>query len=262
MQNENEMYSLLSPVYDRINGEVDHEGWADYYISEMKKHERGSTSLVLDLGCGTGSLTLPLARRGYDMTGLDRNPDMLAVARTRAEKEGFSDRILWLCEDMTDFELYGTVEAVVSSLDCVNHLLTPGEVKACFRLVHNYLSPDGLFLFDINSPHKFKSVYGENAYLFEDKSGFCAWQNFYREKSGICDFQITLFEKERDGRYTRSDSFSRERMYTVRSISRYLKEAGFELLTVSGGFDGHPACDTDMRIFFTARAIKPAKTPT
>ena len=258
MQENNDMYSLLSPVYDRLNGDVDHEAWADYYISEIRRYERGRTVLVLDMGCGTGSLTLPFARRGYDMTGLDANPDMLTVARDRAEREGLSDRILWLLQDMTDFELYGTVEAVVSSLDCVNHLLTPRDVKACFSLVHNYLSPDGLFLFDVNSPHKFRTVYGERAYLFEDKSGFCAWQNAFREKSGICDFAVTLFQRERDGRYVRRDSFSRERMYSLKSLARYLKETGFELLSVSGGFDGHPACDTDMRLFFTARAVKSA----
>ncbi len=253
----NDMYSLLAPVYDRLNREVDHEAWADYYDREIKTHERGKTSLVLDLGCGTGSLTLAMDARGYDMTGLDGNPDMLTVARERAERSGCGDRMLFLCQDMTDFELYGTVEAVVSSLDCINHLLSSDEVKDCFALVHNYLSPDGLFLFDINSPYKFKTVYGDRSYLFEDKTGFCAWQNAYREKSGICDFSITLFTKEKNGTYRRHDAVSRERMYTVRQIKRWLREAGFELLTLAGGLDGHPMTSTDERIFITARAVKP-----
>ncbi len=252
----NDIYSILAPVYDAINGSVDYEQWADFYERELHRFEIGKTSLVLDLGCGTGSMTLALARRGYDMTGIDISPEMLNVARARAEKAGVSERILWLCQDMTEFELYGTVEAVVSCLDSVNHLLSRDEVRDCFALVHNYLSPGGIFMFDLNSPYKFRTIYGDRAYLFEEKGYVCAWQNAFREKSGICDFSISLFLREKDGRYTRFDEWQREKMYTPAAIERILRETGFTLLSVAGDTDGNPPTDESHRLYFTARAVK------
>lgn len=249
------IYTLLAPFYDAMNGDVDYAKWADFYESELRRYEKGKTSLVLDLGCGTGSMTKTLAQRGYDMTGIDYSPEMLDIARRRAEKEGISD-ILWLCQDMTDFELYGTVEAVVSTLDCVNHITDKDALFQCFSLVHNYLSPDGLFLFDVNSPYKFETVYGDRAYLFEDENAFCAWQNCYRKRSGLCDFYITLFEKQPDGTYLRREEWQREKMYSEKTLRRLLTATGFEVLSVSGDLDGRAPVRTDERLYFTARCIK------
>ena len=249
------IYTLLAPFYDAMNGEIDYEKWADFYESEFRRCEKGTTSLVLDLGCGTGRMTNLLARRGYDMTGVDYSPEMLDVARARAEKEGVHN-ILWLCQDMTEFELYGTVEAVVSTLDCINHITDKAALSKCFSLVHNYLSPDGLFLFDVNSPYKFEEIYGDRAYLLEDEKAFCAWQNCYRKKSGLCDFYITLFEKQKDGSYLRREEWQREKMYTEKTLRTLLAAAGFEVLSVAGGLDGHPPKKDDERLYFTARCIK------
>ncbi len=254
-----DLYALLAEAYDRLNGHVDHEAFADYYTAEIRRYGLPDTRLVLDLGCGTGGLTFPMARRGFDMTALDQSPDMLASAHRRAATEDPDCEILWLCEDMTDFELYGTVDAVVSSLDCLNHLTQKDELVSCLSLVHNYLAPNGLFLFDLNSKHKFRSVYGDRAYLFEEKDGFLAWQNCYREKSGLCDFSLTHFQKEGDGRYRRREAFAREKCYSVQTMTRLLREAGFQVLHVAGDLFGAPYTDSDMRIYFTARAIKPDK---
>ena len=249
------IYTLLAPFYDAMNGDIDYEGWADFYERELRRYEKEKTSLVLDLGCGTGSMTKALAHRGYDMTGVDYSPEMLDIARQRAEKEGL-DNILWLCQDMTEFELYGTVEAVVSSLDCINHITDKASLSQCFSLVHNYLSPDGLFLFDVNSPYKFETVDGDRAYLLEDENAFCAWQNCYRKRSGLCDFYITLFEKQSDGSYLRREEFQREKMYTEKTLRKLLSATGFEVLSVSGSLDGHVPTATDERLYFTARCIK------
>ena len=125
----NSIYSLLAPFYDAINGSVDYEKWADFYVSEFRRYEKTKTSLVLDLGCGTGSMTLALARRGYDMTGVDNCPEMLDAAQKRSMREGFYGKILYLCQDMTAFELYGTVDAVVCCLDGMNHLTTTSLIS-------------------------------------------------------------------------------------------------------------------------------------
>jgi SAM-dependent methyltransferase len=211
---------------------------------------------VLDLACGTGSMTLALAERGFDMIGLDRSCEMLSVARDRAADAGVADRILWLAQDMTDFELYGTVEAVVSCLDSINHLTTRDALVSCLRLVHNYLVPGGLFLFDLNSQMKFETLYGDASYVFEAPGTFCTWQNCYNPKSKLCHFDITLFEEGEDGRYVRYDERQTERMYTVRSMKRALAECGFELVGAYGSESCAEITDESERWYFVARAIK------
>jgi SAM-dependent methyltransferase len=250
------IYSLLAPFYDAMNSEVDYNALAEYCQRTLEKHEVSPTSLVLDLGCGTGAVTIPLAKRGYDMIGIDLSPEMLTVARERAEKEGLTDSILFLLQDMTDFELYGTVEATVCALDGLNHLTSTADLEKTFRLVHNYLSPDGLFLFDMNTPYKFRTVYGDRAYLFEQDGAFCAWQNYYREKQRLCDFVITLFEEQEDGSYLRHEAAERERAYTHTTVLSLLKKTGFELISAVGDLDGSPVTPTTERIYYTARAKK------
>ena len=250
-----DFYELIAPFYDIFNKDVSHAAWADLAEKCFTRFE-GRVESVLDLGTGTGSLALELARRGYDMIGVDASEEMLSVAHRRAEEAGLSERILWLCQKMTDFELYGTVEAVVSSLDCINHLLSPAQLRECFRLVHNYLVPNGLFLFDVNTPYKFEHVYGDRDYVLEEDGALCAWQNLYREKSGLCDFYISLFTEQRDGSYLREDTVERERRYTLRALKSALGETGFELLGVYGTTELDAPEENSGRWYLLAKAIK------
>lgn len=251
------IYDLLAPIYNSINGDIDYSEWADFYEKIIAHEYRGGKpELVLDLGCGTGKMTIELAKRGYDMTGVDFSPEMLDIARCEAEREGLADRMLWLCQNMTEFELYGTVDVTVSCLDCINHLTTPKSLESCFALVHNYLIPDGLFIFDINGKHKFETIYGENSYIFEEDGNVCVWQNSYSEKSRICDFYITVFEEGKDGRYTRYDDFQREKMYTLKNIRNALQKSGFEFIGAYRDFEFSSATDEDDRIYIASRCIK------
>ena len=251
------IYDLIAPIYDKVNGDVDYSKWADFIETIIKREYRiGKPELVLDLGSGTGRMTLELARRGYDMTGIDYSVEMLDIARENAEQEGLSDKMLWLCQDITEFELYGTVDVTVSCLDTVNHITEPSELSKCFSLVHNYLIPDGLFIFDVNGKHKFEHTYGTEAYVIEDESSFCVWQNYYNEKSRLCDFYISLFEECEDGRYERYDEEQRERMYTLRSLKKLLKDNGFEFIGAYSDFEFNEGTDEDDRIYIVARCIK------
>ena len=261
-----EGYGAIAKVYDKLNADIDYGVWADFVEECFSKFLPQKPELVLDLACGTGSMTIPLADRGYDMIGVDGSEDMLAEAFTRAE--GRSD-ILWLLQDMREFELYGTVGAVTCCLDSLNYLLDPADLKKCFATVHNYLDPDGLFLFDMNTPYKFRHTYGDNAYILEDElvwdegmeseecaAVFCGWQNHFDPKTNLCDFYLSLFVEQENGSYRREDEHQRERCYTLESIKMHLERAGMEFLGVYADFDMKEPDDNDDRWYIVAKAKK------
>ena len=248
------IYDLLAPFYDAINADIDYKAWADFIDKIFNKEMKQKPELVLDLGCGTGSMTLALADLGYDMTGVDYSPEMLDIARERAEKAG--QDVLWLCQDMREFELYGTVDAAVCCLDSINHLTEDGDLKECFDLVHNYLIPDGIFVFDINGKYKFENIYADETYAMEEDGGVCIWQNYYDQGSKLCDFYITLFKEEPDGRYARYDEEQCERMYTLSEIKKALKASNLEFLGAYSDFDMNVGCDKSERIYIVAKCRK------
>lgn len=251
-----DIYSILAPYYDAWNAEIDYLAWADGAEAFFRRYAKGEVKDVLDLACGTGRMTVELAKRGYDMIGIDRSPEMLDAARNAAENAGeaVSSRILWLLQEMTSFELYGTVDAVLCCLDSVNHLTKTGDVARCFSLVHNYLNPDGLFLFDVNGKRKFESVYADKTYTYDAPGAYCVWENRYRR--GLCDFSITLFREEKKGIYRRYDGLERERLYSLRTLRKLLTENGFEWLgAFRAPYAGEVSGDEE-RWYIAARAKK------
>ncbi len=248
------IYDLLAPFYDGINADIDYKKWADFIEEIFKRECKQRPELVLDLGCGTGKMTVELAERGYDMTGIDISAEMLDIAMSSAEAVGHD--ILWLCQDMREFELYGTVDAAVCCLDCINHLETAADLEKCFSLIHNYLIPDGIFIFDINGKYKFESIYADNTYAMEEEGGLCVWENYYDSDSKICDFYITLFKECSDGRYERYDETQSERMYTLSEIKKALKKCKMEFLHAYSDFDFTDGNDKCERIYIVAKCRK------
>ena len=252
-----EGYNSLARVYDKLNAEIDYSAWADFIEKCFAKYLKTKPEIVLDLACGTGSMTYKLAERGYDMIGVDGSADMLSEAYSRGTSVGDTN-ILYLLQDMRSFELYGTVGAVTCCLDSINYLTGDGDVEKCFKTVHNYLEPDGIFVFDMNTPYKFENIYGDNSYILEDKIDgkgvFCGWQNYYDSKSRICSFYLSLFE-ECDGAYIRSDEEQHERCYTLEEVKNSLAECGFELLSVCCDYDFNEINENTERWYFVAKRI-------
>ena len=252
-------YRGIARVYDRLNAEIDYEAWADFVEACFVRYMSQKPDLVLDLACGTGRMALTLASRGYDMIGVDGSADMLSEAQGRAYEQGQTG-VLFLLQDMRDFELYGTVGAITCCLDSINYLLSEQDVRRCFCCAHNYLDPDGLFLFDVNTPYKFRTVYGDNAYILEDEdlggAVYCGWQNHFDEDAGLCTFDLSLFEQTPNGLYERSDEQQCERMYTREQLTELLRSTGFEVLSCFGGWDmSEPEADCQ-RWYFVARCKK------
>ena len=221
-------YSILAPVYDKLNDTVDYSLWADYIEECFKKFSpEKEIKSVLELGCGTGSMTLELARRGYDMTALDISEEMLSVAENRVREAGLKD-VLFVESDMCGFELYGTVDAVICCLDGINHLLSREELLECFALVNNYLEDGGVFVFDVNTPHKFKTDYADRDYVLEDDGVMCCWRNRLNKKQDKVDFCLTVF-REKNGVWHREDGIESERSYGEKALKNALGECGIEI---------------------------------
>ena len=250
-----EGYDAIARVYDKLNAELDYEAWAEFFEKCFDRYLGKRPEIVLDLACGTGRMTRTLAARGYDMIGVDGSEAMLSEAYMQG-----GAGILYLLQDMRSFELYGTVGAVVCCLDSINYLLEKKDVKKVFSLVHNYLDPDGLFIFDVNTPHKFENIYGNEAYILEDDGEdgavFCGWQNEYDRESGICEFFLSLFEENEDGTYSRSDEHQRERCYDYETLCDLLSESGFEVLGRYADFEFSETAEDTERWYIAARAKK------
>ncbi len=195
-------YRVIARAYDRFNADIDYERWSDFMEACFDRYLPARPRIVLDLACGTGRMTFPLADRGYDMIGIDGSADMLAeafdksTARTdrlyetacrdlcidpdapdpdgrlfeaaMAKMNEFTTPPLFLEQDMRAFELYGTVDAAICCLDSLNYLCGDGDLDACLTCIHLYLAPGGLLIFDVNTPYKFERIYGNNAYILED----------------------------------------------------------------------------------------------
>lgn len=244
-------YDAVSELYDRVNSHVDYAGYAARVCRFLKESGVSDSALVCELGCGTGKMTRLMAETGYDMIGIDNSEGMLSVAR-----EESCDGILYLLQDMCDFELYGTVEAVVCFLDGINHLTRAGELEKCFSLAHNYLDPNGVFFFDLNTPHKFETEYGQSDIIIEDGEDVLLWQNDYREDRRLCDFYLSAFTMGEDGRYDRRDTWWRERCFSRRYVKAVLEKCGFtDVRFMNESLSDEPETNAE-RWYVSARAVK------
>ncbi|HAL74332.1 MAG TPA: class I SAM-dependent methyltransferase [Clostridiales bacterium] len=210
--------------------------------------------LVLDLGCGTGSFCLEMARRGYDPIGIDASSAMLDAARQKAlQIDPASAGCLFLQQDISQFELYGTVDLIVCLLDTVNHLTRPAQVRRLFRLCANYLNPGSLLIFDLATLKHLSRTLGSQIF-FQDMPDFTLfWQNRFRPASGISRSELTLFSRRADAAYDRHDETIVEKFYNQRLISRWLAEAGLELLARHASLTFKQAHNNDERHFYVAR---------
>lgn len=222
-------YTDFAEVYDMLMDDVPYREWAERIIRIL--HENGiEDGLILDLGCGTGTLTELLAEAGYDMIGVDLSPEMLDVANMKKMESGHD--ILYLCQDMRAFELYGTVRAVICVCDSINYILKEEELTQVFQLVNNYLDPQGLLILDFNTVHKYRDVIGDTV-IAEDR-GECSfiWENTWNEEEQINEYDLVVYVQEEDGRYRRFDETHLQRGYTEAQMKKAIADGG--MVWISG----------------------------
>ena len=249
-----EAYTSFASVYDTFMDNVPYGEWGTYIHSLLCRYGV-KDGLVLDLGCGTGTMTEILAGYGYDMIGVDNSGDMLELAMEKRFASGHD--ILYLLQDMREFELYGTVRAVVSVCDSVNYITEPEELAEVFRLVNNYLDPGGIFLFDFNTEYKYREVMGDCT-IAEDR-GDCSfiWDNCYYEEEKINEYDLTLFIREgsddNGALYRKYRETHFQRGYTLEEIRELLSSAGLVFQAAYDMDTGEAAWEKSERICVIAR---------
>ncbi len=239
-------YTDFAKVYPIMMQDTPYGKWEKYLIRTLKKYGI-KDGLVLDLGCGTGEMTRRLKAAGYDMIGVDASPDMLDMA-SREDSDG----ILYLNQDMREFELYGTVRAIISVCDSMNYLTEDGDLRKVLKLSNNYLDPGGILIFDLKTPHFFRDVAGEETYAEDLESVFYVWENIYDRKTRLNEYDMTFFFKE-DGLYRKSSEVHIQRAYTMREIKKEIKASGMEFLNAVDADTGKEVTKKSERIYIIAR---------
>lgn len=275
-----EAYTDFAEVYDTFMDDTPYEEWADFIAGLIEKYGiskpvrdadcrkdakdvmtteepddesilASERNLVLDLGCGTGTLTELLYEKGYDMMGIDNSEEMLRIAMEKKEKSG--SEILYLCQDMRDLDLYSTVGTVISVCDSINYLLEDEDVEDTFSLVNNYLYPGGLFIFDFNTVYKYETVIGDDTIAENRDNCSFIWENYYHPEEHINEYDLTIFAKEeKEELFRRFSETHFQRGYTLPEMEHFVKGAGMEiLLTLDADTHEAPGKESE-RIYIVA----------
>ena len=242
-------YEALAGCYDQMTGDVNYPAWADF-LETLFAREKRPVRTVLDLACGTGTMTFLLADRGYELIGVDFSPEMLAVAAEKTVAEG-SIPPIFLCQSMEDLDLYGTVDACVCLLDSINHVTDKNALKRALHRIWLFLEPGGLFLFDVHTLEHLASLDG-GMFLDETEDAYCVWRTEYDRRRKVCTYAMDVFRRE-GALWRRKEEVHEERAYTPTELTALLEGAGFiEIRQYGDRTLRHPKAGED-RIFFTAR---------
>lgn len=246
-----EAYTSFAAVYDTFMDNIPYEEWGTY-LKELLKEYEIEDGLVLDLGCGTGTMTEILAEAGYDMIGVDNAEDMLEIAMEKKVESGHD--ILYLLQDMREFELYGTVRAVVSICDSVNYITEEEDLLEVFRLVNNYLDPKGMFIFDFNTEYKYREILGDCTIAENRDACSFIWDNYYYEEEQINEYELSLFIQEEDSDlYRKYEETHFQKAYTYETMRRLIEESGLGFVTAYDAFTHDAPTEKSERIYMIAR---------
>ncbi len=245
-------YASFALSYDRLMQDVDYKKRAEYILSLFEKHKR-KPSDIIDLGCGTGTLSFEIMKMGVDVIGVDNSPLMLTEARNKALEMGLNP--LLLCQDISELDLYGTAEGAISTLDCLNHITDIKNLEKVFNRLKFFIEPGGLFIFDVNTPYKHREILSGATFVRDMDEVYCVWQN------GVCDdelkvsISLDIFSQDDDGRYSLSTENFVERAYTEDQLSEIFKRNCFEQVAVYEDMSFDPPKDTTQRLIFVLKRL-------
>ena len=245
-----EMYEDFALVYDRFMDETPYEEWCQFVVGRLKQ-DQITDGILLDLGCGTGSMTELLAKQGYDMIGVDLSDSMLDIAIEKRAQSGHN--ILYLQQDMREFELYGTVRAVICLCDSLNYLLEEDDLLTTFKLVNTYLDPNGLFIFDFNTVYKYETVIGDSTIAENRKDCSFIWENYYTAEDQINEYDLTIFVKQQKDLFRKFTETHLQRGYTLETMKRLVEQSGLIFVEALDADTHGSVTETSERIYVIAR---------
>lgn len=246
-------YEFLAESYDQLTTDVQYSNWADYLEKHFGKCDL-PIKTVLDLACGTGSLTAELALRGYEMIGVDQSAEMLSVAVEKC-RDLPGEAPIFLNQPMEELDLYGTIDACVCCLDSVNYVTKPAALRRAFSRVHLFLMPGGVFIFDVKPAWVLEGADGE-MYLDENEDTYCVWRAEYSSRRRILTYGMDIFRLLDDGNWERGEEVHEEYAYSLDELEDFLREAGFTEIRRWGNLKLRTPRDDEDRVFFTARKEK------
>ncbi len=242
-------YSAFATYYDSLTANIDYKKRAEYFHEIIKRFKSTADNILLDLACGTGSISEAMA--GYDVIGVDNSDEMLNIALDKKFDSG-SD-IQYLRQDMRKLNMYGSIDVTLCALDSINHLTSLDDVRKVFRNIALFSEPDGLFVFDVNTIYKHKNILAGNTFTYETDQVYCIWENTFIPETNEVEMHLEFFELEENGLYSRSSDNFTEKAYSESDIEALLAETGFELLGKYGDDTFlPPSCDSQ-RIVYAAR---------
>lgn len=243
-------YEALAASYDGLTRDIPYEKYLRFFKTLLRRHGVTATT-VLDLACGTGSLSVLLAKHGYRVLGVDRSEEMLTVAAEKA-MELEENQPFFVAQPMQRLRIPEPVDACVCALDSINYVTKPQDVQKAFRRVYESLRPGGLFVFDINTPYKLESLDGQ-VFLDETEDSYCVWRAVYDKRHSLCRYGMDLFQQANDGLWERSFEEHVERAYTPEELSQWLTDAGFAQVERFANLRPEAPKADELRIFFAAK---------
>lgn len=244
-----EAYTGFAEVYDQFMNNVLYERWAEY-LKGLFLEYGVRNGLMLELGCGTGTMTEQMAEYGYDMIGVDSSEDMLAEAQEKRMESGHE--ILYLQQDMREFELYGTVRAIVSVCDSMNYITDEADLLEVFRLVNNYLDPGGVFIFDLNTLFKYEQL-GESVIAENREESSFIWENWYDPADQVNEYDLTLFIRNDEGLYEKYEETHYQKAYALETVCQLIRQAGMKLEAIYDAFTFEKPRPDSERVYIVAR---------
>ncbi|MDP4121145.1 MAG: methyltransferase domain-containing protein [Bacillota bacterium] len=242
-------YFNFADYYDELMQNAEYNKRCEYIAAILKNvdHDFG---LTLDLACGSGSLTVELAKKGIDIYGIDASPEMLSKAQQKAAEDEM--QILFLCQKMQNIDLYGTIDTCICTLDSINHLTKQADVQETFKRVSLFMNPGGYFLFDVNSEYKHRNILCNNNFILETDNVFCVWQNELLKDGRTVSIQLDFFEKIKDIYKRTSENFC-ETAYSDGEIKEMLKNAGLDFVDCFEDMTFNPPNAESQKIFYIAK---------
>lgn len=244
-------YNVFARYYDELTANIDYRKRAEYFNAIVKKFKTTENNILLDLACGTGSISEEMAKLGYDVIGVDNSQEMLGIAIEKKFSSGLN--IQYLCQDMRNIDMFGTIDITVCALDSINHLSCIDDVRKVFEKVSLFSEYNGLFIFDVNTLYKHRKILADNTFTYETDNVYCIWENSLNKDTDEVRMNLEFFELEENGLYSRSSDCFSEKAYSEETIEKLLAETNFEIIGKYGDDTFESPSETSQRIIYTAR---------